>query len=213
MKDEEMILYQKAKVKWLSVGDRNNAYFHKTIKSRLHRNRIDAISDDAGNRYEGVEVADQFVKHFHKFLGESVPVDQIRNMERLIKCKLNAEEASYMFISNKDMYDERLNARMTVNDMMGRIKQTYNDLLVDEVDVDWWKLILFSQNIPKHAFIVWLAVLGNGGMWMLCAANYVTMILILILIYSSNANSLKLSRVKRQRRLIVNEEMMIGIIP
>ncbi|GJY27864.1 zinc knuckle CX2CX4HX4C containing protein [Tanacetum coccineum] len=55
MKDEGMILYQKAKVKWLSVGGRNNTYFHKTIKSILQRNRIDAISDDAGNRFEGLK--------------------------------------------------------------------------------------------------------------------------------------------------------------
>ncbi|GKE55641.1 hypothetical protein Tco_1494826, partial [Tanacetum coccineum] len=74
----------------------------KHEECRLQRNKIDAINDDSGNTYEGVEVADQFVKHFQKFLGESVRVDQIRNMERLIKCKLNAEETSYM-VSDKEI--------------------------------------------------------------------------------------------------------------
>ncbi|GKB31530.1 RNA-directed DNA polymerase, eukaryota, reverse transcriptase zinc-binding domain protein, partial [Tanacetum coccineum] len=32
--DEEKLLYQKAKIKWLSLGDRNNSYFHRALKSR-----------------------------------------------------------------------------------------------------------------------------------------------------------------------------------
>nr|GFB12233.1 RNA-directed DNA polymerase, eukaryota, reverse transcriptase zinc-binding domain protein [Tanacetum cinerariifolium] len=64
MKEEEFILYQKAKVKWLSVGDRNNAYLHKAIKNRQHRNRIDAVCDENGKRFEGSDVVEQFVMHF-----------------------------------------------------------------------------------------------------------------------------------------------------
>nr|GEY10827.1 hypothetical protein [Tanacetum cinerariifolium] len=62
MKDEEKILFQKAKVRWLSVGDRNNSYFHKTIKSRQQRNRIDVVCDDNGRRFKGSDVAEQFIK-------------------------------------------------------------------------------------------------------------------------------------------------------
>nr|GFB18576.1 RNA-directed DNA polymerase, eukaryota, reverse transcriptase zinc-binding domain protein [Tanacetum cinerariifolium] len=61
MNEEELFLYQKAKIKWLSVGDRNNAYFHKSIKSRQQRNRIDAICDENGARFEGSKVAEQFL--------------------------------------------------------------------------------------------------------------------------------------------------------
>nr|GEW61298.1 RNA-directed DNA polymerase, eukaryota, reverse transcriptase zinc-binding domain protein [Tanacetum cinerariifolium] len=53
MKDNDLILYQKAKVKWLSVGDRNSAYFHRTIKSKQQRNRIDDVCDENGNIFEG----------------------------------------------------------------------------------------------------------------------------------------------------------------
>ncbi|GJT35991.1 RNA-directed DNA polymerase, eukaryota, reverse transcriptase zinc-binding domain protein [Tanacetum coccineum] len=35
LKDEEKLLFQKAKIKWLSVGDRNNAYFHKVLKRNV----------------------------------------------------------------------------------------------------------------------------------------------------------------------------------
>ncbi|GJT01984.1 RNA-directed DNA polymerase, eukaryota, reverse transcriptase zinc-binding domain protein [Tanacetum coccineum] len=61
MGDEENFVYQKAKVKCLSVGDRNNAYFYRALKSRNHRNRINAIHDKEGKRYEGNEVGEQFV--------------------------------------------------------------------------------------------------------------------------------------------------------
>ncbi|GJW19976.1 RNA-directed DNA polymerase, eukaryota, reverse transcriptase zinc-binding domain protein [Tanacetum coccineum] len=56
MGDEENFVYQKAKVKWLFVGDRNNAYFYRALKSRNHRNRINVIQDKEGKRYEGNEV-------------------------------------------------------------------------------------------------------------------------------------------------------------
>ncbi|GJZ55587.1 RNA-directed DNA polymerase, eukaryota, reverse transcriptase zinc-binding domain protein [Tanacetum coccineum] len=109
MKDEELILYKKAKVKWLSVGDRNNAYFHKTIKSRQQRIRVDAMCDENGKRFEGKDVAEQFVKHFHKFLGESKDVKKISNMKSLLQNKLTNEEASNMV---REISDEEVKKAM-----------------------------------------------------------------------------------------------------
>nr|GEU79134.1 RNA-directed DNA polymerase, eukaryota, reverse transcriptase zinc-binding domain protein [Tanacetum cinerariifolium] len=105
-----------------------------------------------------------------------------------------------------DMYDARLNASMTVKDLLGNrnwmwpnwwidtfprllnvqnvnldmqskdkimwkrgdgklcrftVNQTYKDLLSVEEEVEWWKVTWLSQNIPKHAFILWLAVLNK----------------------------------------------------
>lgn len=57
VKVEEKMLFQKAKVKWLSVGDRNNSFFHKVLKSRNHKSRINSIYDEVGNCYAGKEVA------------------------------------------------------------------------------------------------------------------------------------------------------------
>ncbi|GJT28636.1 putative RNA-directed DNA polymerase, eukaryota, reverse transcriptase zinc-binding domain protein [Tanacetum coccineum] len=41
--DEERFLKQKAKGEWLDVGDSNSAYFHKSIKCRNQRSRIELI--------------------------------------------------------------------------------------------------------------------------------------------------------------------------
>ncbi|GJS31679.1 RNA-directed DNA polymerase, eukaryota, reverse transcriptase zinc-binding domain protein [Tanacetum coccineum] len=71
VKDEEKLLAQKAKVKWLSEGEKNTKYFHNIIKSRMHSNRIIGVCDSQGNWFEGDNVAIQFVKHFEDFLGNN----------------------------------------------------------------------------------------------------------------------------------------------
>nr|GEX99238.1 RNA-directed DNA polymerase, eukaryota, reverse transcriptase zinc-binding domain protein [Tanacetum cinerariifolium] len=48
MKEEEKLLFQKAKIKWLSLGDKNNAVFHRALKSRYSRNRVNVIYDEEG---------------------------------------------------------------------------------------------------------------------------------------------------------------------
>nr|GEY66448.1 hypothetical protein [Tanacetum cinerariifolium] len=41
---QEPFLKQKSKVSWLGEGDANTAYFHKAVKSRVSRSRIDVIT-------------------------------------------------------------------------------------------------------------------------------------------------------------------------
>nr|GEV87407.1 methylenetetrahydrofolate reductase 1 [Tanacetum cinerariifolium] len=43
--DEEHFLKQKAKIKWLDVGDSNSAFFHKFVKSRNRSCRIEVIHE------------------------------------------------------------------------------------------------------------------------------------------------------------------------
>lgn len=94
VKIEEQMLYQKAKVKWLSLGDRNNAFFQRTLKNRNHRNRINAIHDEMGNRFEGDWVVAHIVSHFQKFLGNSIAVTRLNDLEFINK--LSEAEAEYM---------------------------------------------------------------------------------------------------------------------
>ncbi|GJY85462.1 RNA-directed DNA polymerase, eukaryota, reverse transcriptase zinc-binding domain protein [Tanacetum coccineum] len=105
MCDEEQLLFQKAKIKWLSMGDRNNEFFHRVVKSRNHRNRVNAIHDEDGSRFKGDHVAAQFVKYFQNFLGKNVPVCKIDDMGVLFKNKLGPDEAEFMVrdVSNKEI--------------------------------------------------------------------------------------------------------------
>lgn len=61
---------QKAKVEWLRVGDSNSGYFHKVVKSRKVRSRIDSVCNSEGVRFEQDQVPNAFVNHFTSFLGQ-----------------------------------------------------------------------------------------------------------------------------------------------
>ncbi|GJX67681.1 hypothetical protein Tco_0303408 [Tanacetum coccineum] len=67
---EEKFLKQKAKIDWLREGDSNSAYFHKSVKSRISRSRIDVVATSDGVVYENDKVAEAFVSHYEIFLGQ-----------------------------------------------------------------------------------------------------------------------------------------------
>ncbi|GJR62664.1 probable L-cysteine desulfhydrase, chloroplastic [Tanacetum coccineum] len=54
--DENKLLKQKAKIKWLREGDKNTAFFHKVMKGRKHINRIESICNEEGIRFYGNDV-------------------------------------------------------------------------------------------------------------------------------------------------------------
>ncbi|GKB56762.1 hypothetical protein Tco_0912948 [Tanacetum coccineum] len=56
MDDEYKLLSQKAKINWLKEEDKNNAYFHKVVKGRKHRSRIESICDENDVRHFGDDV-------------------------------------------------------------------------------------------------------------------------------------------------------------
>ncbi|GKE49260.1 hypothetical protein Tco_1480518, partial [Tanacetum coccineum] len=46
VKDELSLLKQKAKIDWMKNGDKNSAYFHRILKSRRNKSRVESICDD-----------------------------------------------------------------------------------------------------------------------------------------------------------------------
>ncbi|GKD01678.1 hypothetical protein Tco_1171952, partial [Tanacetum coccineum] len=67
--DENKLLHKKVKIHWLKAGDRNNAFFHRILKARKHKSRVESIYGEDGKSYEGNEVPNQYVNHFNKFVG------------------------------------------------------------------------------------------------------------------------------------------------
>ncbi|GJS53317.1 RNA-directed DNA polymerase, eukaryota, reverse transcriptase zinc-binding domain protein [Tanacetum coccineum] len=49
--DDEKFFFQKAKVDWISNGDRNTKYFHKVIASKRNINRIMSVCNEDGERF------------------------------------------------------------------------------------------------------------------------------------------------------------------
>ncbi|GJR30025.1 retrovirus-related pol polyprotein from transposon TNT 1-94 [Tanacetum coccineum] len=70
---QERLLMQKAKIEWLKVGDSNSAYFHKSVKSRISRSRINFITNVDGTIFTDDQVASAFVSHYEEFVGSQGP--------------------------------------------------------------------------------------------------------------------------------------------
>ncbi|KAJ0615163.1 putative RNA-directed DNA polymerase [Helianthus annuus] len=69
--DEERFLKQKSKVDWLAAGDMNSAFFHSSLKNKVHHSRINVIRDTSGKEYEDDLVQLAFVNYYENFLGGS----------------------------------------------------------------------------------------------------------------------------------------------
>ncbi|GJR14147.1 RNA-directed DNA polymerase, eukaryota, reverse transcriptase zinc-binding domain protein [Tanacetum coccineum] len=77
VQEEESFLSQQAKIEWLKDGDKNNKFFHVVLRSRKHKSRVAAISNEDGEMLEGEQVPEQFVSHFQKFLRSSFVVKEV----------------------------------------------------------------------------------------------------------------------------------------
>ncbi|GKD64738.1 hypothetical protein Tco_1306846, partial [Tanacetum coccineum] len=89
---EEKFLKQKAKIDWIREGDSNSAYFHKAVKSRISRSRIDVLTRDDGMVYENDKVAEAFVHHYEMFLGQPGDTTYFCAND-LFRCRLEENEA------------------------------------------------------------------------------------------------------------------------
>ncbi|GKD21730.1 putative reverse transcriptase domain-containing protein [Tanacetum coccineum] len=79
LKDEELFLRQKAKIIWLSEGDRNSKYFHNVVKGRVNRGRISVVEDLCGIPHFGLSVDDQFLaKGDANFMVREVSNDEVK---------------------------------------------------------------------------------------------------------------------------------------
>lgn len=85
-KEEEEFWSQKARINWLREGDRNTKYFHAATAERRKRNRLDAILDESGIKYEGEEeIAGVFTKFFENLFSTSSPTDCEEILESIPK--------------------------------------------------------------------------------------------------------------------------------
>nr|GFB81956.1 hypothetical protein [Tanacetum cinerariifolium] len=97
-----------AKIEWLEVGDSNSAFFHKSVKSRNQRIRIESIRDAADCEVTGPLVVDCFVNHYHQFLGTDMECDDL-NIEGLF---LNRISTDISFNMVRNVTNEEIKAAM-----------------------------------------------------------------------------------------------------
>ncbi|GKD15772.1 RNA-directed DNA polymerase, eukaryota, reverse transcriptase zinc-binding domain protein [Tanacetum coccineum] len=103
---EERFLKQKAKIEWLHVGDSNSAYFHKAVKGRVSRSKIDVVSDSNGVLFEADQVPMAFVNHYAAFLRQQGVTSNL-NTHNLFTKKLDSNVAFEMIktVTNQEVKD------------------------------------------------------------------------------------------------------------
>ncbi|KAL8091472.1 hypothetical protein AgCh_033906 [Apium graveolens] len=90
---KESFLLQKARVKWLHLGDKNNWFFHQQCKVNWNRNKVLALVDGEGNIVHGQNKCAQVAVHyFSQLLGS--PCQQESLDLSLVNCKELSEEQS-----------------------------------------------------------------------------------------------------------------------
>nr|XP_043615879.1 uncharacterized protein LOC122587779 [Erigeron canadensis] len=106
--DEKNFLKQKAKMEWLEVGDANSAFFHKNLKCKNHRSKIEVIKDMNGVTHEGGDVQEALVDHYIHFLGME-HTTTLNPSPELVAKRLDQGKASNMI---KRITDEEIKQAM-----------------------------------------------------------------------------------------------------
>ncbi|GJW96778.1 RNA-directed DNA polymerase, eukaryota, reverse transcriptase zinc-binding domain protein [Tanacetum coccineum] len=101
--DEEKFLFQQAKIKWLSNGDKNNSYFHKVLKGRNNRSKILSLKDKNGFNYKNDQIPHLFLKHFENFLRKAQLVQDIEDCSTLFQRRVSEEVALNMIVDVSDI--------------------------------------------------------------------------------------------------------------
>ncbi|GJR02332.1 RNA-directed DNA polymerase, eukaryota, reverse transcriptase zinc-binding domain protein [Tanacetum coccineum] len=94
--DEEKFLFQQAKIKWLSEGDKNSSFFHKVLKGRSNKSKILSLCDSNGVYHDEDQIPGLFLRHYEDFLGTTYPVQVMENCDDLFKTKISPEAANKM---------------------------------------------------------------------------------------------------------------------
>ncbi|KAB5540628.1 hypothetical protein DKX38_013602 [Salix brachista] len=70
--EEEAFFKQRSRVQWLSLGDKNTRFFHRSLMHRCSRNTISRLQDDTGmDHYSTQDIGNLAVNYYKKLIGSS----------------------------------------------------------------------------------------------------------------------------------------------
>jgi len=72
-KDEESYFKQRSRIQWLQLGDKNTAFFHKSLLHRQTRNRIHMLKDESGNNIIDEQEIGQLATSYYEQLLSPTP--------------------------------------------------------------------------------------------------------------------------------------------
>ncbi|XP_074290464.1 uncharacterized protein LOC141617178 [Silene latifolia] len=179
-KAEMQVLYQRAKVQHIQLGDLSTEYFYSKISARKVRNNIGSILDEAGRQCTGShEVAQGFLAYYNSLLGTSTSVlplpshlflhDTVppkcyskilaNRLKQVLDSIFGPEHAA--FVADRDIFDNTMLAHKLVS-KYGRAYLTPRCLLkvdirkaFDSVNWTFLKDYMLYLNFPS-VFVDWI---------------------------------------------------------
>ncbi|GKD77238.1 RNA-directed DNA polymerase, eukaryota, reverse transcriptase zinc-binding domain protein [Tanacetum coccineum] len=103
--DEERVLKQKSKIKWLREGDFDSAFFHNMVKGKITKNMIDEVKDEQGNTFSIRDIAAKFVDHFRNFFTMVDDIYPIKDPSNVFTRRLEPEVVVYLI---RPIFDEEI---------------------------------------------------------------------------------------------------------
>ncbi|XP_074327862.1 uncharacterized protein LOC141665780 [Apium graveolens] len=102
---EESLLLQKARVRWLQLGDNNNSFFHKKCKVNWNRSKVLSLQDTDGHLVNGqASCASVAVNYFSQLLGAPANFDDNVDLS-MVNCKeVNVEQSRLLVAPVNDTH-------------------------------------------------------------------------------------------------------------
>lgn len=106
LKNEELFLKQKSRVKWLKCGDNNNRFFFNSCKGRWNSNKILNLMDSRGNlKCSHEDISLVAVDYFQNLMGDSRELGVLPTDIELPQMSTNHKEALAAPFSELDVFN------------------------------------------------------------------------------------------------------------
>ncbi|KAJ6925333.1 hypothetical protein NC651_009871 [Populus alba x Populus x berolinensis] len=87
-KEEEAFYKQRSRIQWLSLGDRNTKFFHRSLVHRQSRNRVHGLTDEAGNQVTTNKEMGQLAVAYYQNILAAPPHEYQEDVSRLYTSKI-----------------------------------------------------------------------------------------------------------------------------
>ncbi|KAK4426373.1 hypothetical protein Salat_1405900 [Sesamum alatum] len=170
---ERHFFYQKAKIHFLKMGDRNTKFFHDMVKRNATRNSISAITRPDGSVVTTADnIAHEFVAFYTSLLGTDVqtsPVDDERCFNLGMASKKGDSPLLQRLaeIRNKLITDfgspqAAIQHMDGWSDCRGLVTSKAYEFFRPKLTRQPWKATIWKAFIPpKYSFIMWLGLRGR----------------------------------------------------
>ncbi|KAJ6974535.1 hypothetical protein NC653_030590 [Populus alba x Populus x berolinensis] len=153
-KDEEAFFKQRSRIQWLQLGDKNTAFFHKSLLHRQTRNIIHMLQDELGNTITDEQEIGQLATTYYEQLLSATPSPLAEDITSLYSTNISdtARCMANLPITNDDIK----NALFSIPDSKSPGPDGYNALFFKKswpiIGVDFIAAVryFFSHNsLPR----------------------------------------------------------------